>query len=190
MNLNHIRQSLGTIYEKQLDKIGNPYYLHPLYVEMLLPNVSNDAHAAALLHDVLEDTDYSLDSLKSYFEISDITMKMIVTLTHYKTDSYDNYINKIISNTLDEPFHDEVIYIKASDLMHNLLPIRMIKIADIEVSNRLVKKYYPALEKLLTYIERTKNININPELHLFTIEIKNTLMMYRNHSALIMNSIS
>ena len=42
----------------QVDKGGQPYHLHPMAVAELLPPESDeDEYLAALLHDVLEDTD-------------------------------------------------------------------------------------------------------------------------------------
>src|SRR6266550_534430 len=46
---------------------GEPYIQHPLEVALLLAEMRIDADgiAAALLHDVVEDTDYSLDDLRA-----------------------------------------------------------------------------------------------------------------------------
>lgn len=48
---------------------GDPYILHPLEVALLLADMRIDAEgiAAALLHDVVEDTDYTLDNLRARF---------------------------------------------------------------------------------------------------------------------------
>src|SRR5579875_1978000 len=52
-----------------LRRSGEPYILHPLEVALLLADMRIDADgiAAALLHDVLEDTDYTLDDLRAQF---------------------------------------------------------------------------------------------------------------------------
>ena len=55
-------------HEGQVRKYGGePYIDHPIRVAMLLiefiPNISEEMVAAALLHDVLEDTDTTLDDL-------------------------------------------------------------------------------------------------------------------------------
>lgn len=48
---------------------GDPYILHPLEVALLLADMRIDADGivAALLHDVVEDTDYTLDDLRARF---------------------------------------------------------------------------------------------------------------------------
>jgi GTP pyrophosphokinase len=48
---------------------GEPYILHPLEVALLLADMRIDADgiAAALLHDVVEDTDFTLDELRARF---------------------------------------------------------------------------------------------------------------------------
>ena len=49
-------------HEGQVDKGGNPYILHPLRVMM---NCEGEAERiCALLHDVVEDTDITLEELK------------------------------------------------------------------------------------------------------------------------------
>jgi GTP pyrophosphokinase len=52
-----------------LRRSGEPYILHPLEVALLLADMRIDADgiAAALLHDVVEDTDYTLDDLRAQF---------------------------------------------------------------------------------------------------------------------------
>src|SRR5579875_2277919 len=52
-----------------LRRSGEPYILHPLEVALLLADMRIDADgiAAALLHDVVEDTDYTLDDLSEQF---------------------------------------------------------------------------------------------------------------------------
>ncbi len=51
------------------DVLGEPYIQHPLEVALLLAGMRIDADGivSALLHDVVEDTDYSLDDLRAQF---------------------------------------------------------------------------------------------------------------------------
>ena len=48
---------------------GEPYILHPLAVATILANLQIDATTviAALLHDVVEDTEYTLDQIEELF---------------------------------------------------------------------------------------------------------------------------
>ncbi|NWG72552.1 MAG: bifunctional (p)ppGpp synthetase/guanosine-3',5'-bis(diphosphate) 3'-pyrophosphohydrolase [Parvularculaceae bacterium] len=53
----------------QLRKSGDPYFSHPLAVAEILTGIRADPAtvATALLHDVVEDTDVSLEDIKRYF---------------------------------------------------------------------------------------------------------------------------
>ncbi|MBV9230151.1 MAG: bifunctional (p)ppGpp synthetase/guanosine-3',5'-bis(diphosphate) 3'-pyrophosphohydrolase, partial [Chloroflexi bacterium] len=55
-----------------LRRSGEPYIQHPLEVALLLAGMRIDADGivSALLHDVVEDTDYSLDDLREHFGIA------------------------------------------------------------------------------------------------------------------------
>ena len=46
------------------DEQGQPYVLHPLRAMMDVPG--EDAQIAAVLHDVVEDTDVSLDDIRQF----------------------------------------------------------------------------------------------------------------------------
>ena len=58
-----------TAHEKQLRKSGEPYITHPLAVARILADLGSGPAtiAAALLHDTVEDTEYSLEQLRADF---------------------------------------------------------------------------------------------------------------------------
>jgi GTP pyrophosphokinase len=58
-----------TAHEKQLRKSGEPYITHPLAVARILADLGSGPAtiAAALLHDTVEDTEYSLEQLRTDF---------------------------------------------------------------------------------------------------------------------------
>lgn len=76
---NHPKADLGVIersfriardaHEGQLRKSGEPYITHPVAVAQILANLGLGPKtvAAALLHDTVEDTGYSLDALRAEF---------------------------------------------------------------------------------------------------------------------------
>jgi len=49
-------------HAKQIDKAGKPYVLHVLRVMMAVPD---DAKIAAVLHDIVEDTDTTINDLRA-----------------------------------------------------------------------------------------------------------------------------
>ena len=51
-------------HQGQLDRAGLPYILHPLHVAEQMKD--EDTCVVALLHDVIEDTDLTLENLREY----------------------------------------------------------------------------------------------------------------------------
>lgn len=94
-------------------KSKEPYIFHPLHV-MLQCRESEHSAVVAVLHDVVEDTFYTFQDLKSKFP--DYVIKPLKLLTHdKKKDSYIQYIEKIADSG------DEVaIRVKLKDLEHNM----------------------------------------------------------------------
>jgi len=83
-------------HEGQVDKGGQAYILHPLRVML---STNNDIErTCAVLHDVVEDTDITLD----YFREQGFTEEIILVvdaLTRRKDESYDEFISRIIGTS-------------------------------------------------------------------------------------------
>jgi len=90
------------------DKGGNPYILHPLHV---MNGLMFDKGLAAIgvLHDVVEDTDITLEDLTA-MGFSTRTVGALALLTHLPSDTYDEYIRKIAKNY-------DAIRVKRKDLL-------------------------------------------------------------------------
>lgn len=114
----------------QVDRAGKPYYLHPLAVASAVDG--NDQKIVALLHDVLEDTDVTEDSLRNLFgdEIADA----VVLMTRAPNDRYKDYVKRIKTNPL-------ATAVKIADIRHNMDVSRLPKvtIADIERKRKYAK---------------------------------------------------
>lgn len=67
-------------HESQIDKAGLPYYLHPLTVASRCRTESTTI--VGLLHDVLEDTDYSSELLAEFLTTEEL--EALLLLTHEK----------------------------------------------------------------------------------------------------------
>ena len=98
------------IHRDQVDKGGYPYIAHPLHLAEQM--ATEDGTIVALLHDVIEDGDISLDYLKSE-GFSDEVIKAIDLLTRKKGQTYSEYILEISKYPLAKS-------VKIKDLMHNL----------------------------------------------------------------------
>ena len=122
-------------HKDQYDKAGLPYFTHPLH----LAEGMNDEYTtiAALLHDVVEDTDITLDDLAKEFpkEVID-ALKL---LTHQKSIPYMDYVAKIKTNDIAKA-------VKIADMKHNSDLTRLDCITDKCLER--IKKYQEALELL------------------------------------------
>ena len=122
-------------HKDQYDKAGVPYINHPLH----LAESMDDEYTtiAALLHDVVEDTNITLDDLAKEFpkEVID-ALKL---LTHHKGVPYMDYVAKIKTNDIAKA-------VKIADLKHNSDLTRLDNITDKDLER--VKKYQEALELL------------------------------------------
>ena len=96
----------------QVDKAGTDYIFHPMTVASLCKE-DNSAMIVALLHDVAEDTDFTLEYLKKNVPLTDEELKALTLLTHDKNISYPEYIQTIKKNPLARK-------VKLCDLEHNL----------------------------------------------------------------------
>jgi (p)ppGpp synthase/HD superfamily hydrolase len=99
-----------TAHKGQLQKNGLPYILHPL--TLMLAVSSMEAKITAVLHDVIEDTEWQLDDLRTE-GFSESVIQAIDCLTHREGEDYDCYIDRISNN----PIAREV---KLADLTDNM----------------------------------------------------------------------
>lgn len=97
-------------HKGQLDKGGNPYILHPLRLMFAMYNETEKI--CAVLHDVIEDTDITLDYLRSE-GFSEEVLSALDSLTRTSNETYDEFINRIIKNKIAS-------HVKLADLSDNM----------------------------------------------------------------------
>lgn len=97
-------------HEGQLDKGGNPYILHPQAVAASLDNTENKI--VAYLHDVIEDTDVTLDQLEKLGFTYRIVNSVRI-LTKSKDVSYDDYLKSVKKDS-------NAWHVKMADIKHNM----------------------------------------------------------------------
>lgn len=99
------------------DKGGNPYMLHCLEVMNGVRHLGEDVMCIGVMHDLIEDTHYELDDLRS-LGFNERVVNGIKDLTHDKDISYEDYIKKL-------SFNEDARQVKMKDLEHNSNITRM-----------------------------------------------------------------
>lgn len=121
-------------HKQQVDKGGNPYYLHPIQVALMCD--TNQEKIVALLHDVLEDTTYNIEDLKKAGFDNNI-IEAIMCLTKTKDEEYDQYIKRVITNPIAKK-------VKKNDLIHN---------SDLSRIKEITSEDLKRIEKYKKYIQ-------------------------------------
>ena len=94
----------------QTDKAGDPYLLHPL--RMMLRMKSEPEMIAAVLHDVVEDCDWTLERLRDSGFSEDV-LQAVDCLTHRDSESYEEFIERAQQNPIARQ-------VKIADLEDNM----------------------------------------------------------------------
>ena len=123
-------------HQHQVDKSGIPYVFHPMIVAERM--TSELTTTVALLHDVVEDTDYTLEDLRAMGYPEDV-ISALSLLAHAPCVPYMDYVKEIAKN----PIAREV---KLGDLRHNSDIARLSKVTEKDLSR--VEKYRKAIEYL------------------------------------------
>ena len=133
---NRAMQIAYEAHHGQLDKCGMPYIFHPYH----LAEQMEDEYAVcvALLHDVLEDTDFPREILEKEFPIA--VMEAVDLLTHKEGVPYLEYVEKLKDNPLART-------VKLADLTHNCDSTRL-HLEGEAAQRRLEEKYYKSFEIL------------------------------------------
>ncbi len=96
-------------HKDQTDKSGMPYVFHPFHLAEQMPD--EETTIVALLHDVVEDTPYTLDDLRE-MGFSEKVLVALTLMTHDKSIPYMDYVAKIKENKI-------AMTVKLADLKHN-----------------------------------------------------------------------
>jgi GTP pyrophosphokinase len=122
-------------HETQFRKSGEPYVVHPILVATVTAYFSNDEHMviAALLHDVVEDTDVTIAEVENEFGVDvacivDGLTKIVEIREHGLLDENDD--KKLLSSALTfrkmliASIKDvRIMVVKLCDRLHNMLTL-------------------------------------------------------------------
>ena len=98
-----------TAHKDQIDKSGMPYVFHPFHLAEQMQD--EDSTIVALLHDVVEDTDYTLADLREMGFSAEV-LEAIALMTHDEGVPYMDYVAAINPNRIARA-------VKLADLRHN-----------------------------------------------------------------------
>lgn len=104
----------------QLDRMGDPYVLHPLRVMASLPpQTPAIVRAAAVLHDVVEDTSVHLPQIQGFLgntRKAEQVASLVRALTHDDGEEYGTYIRRIQAHSA------AAVQVKLADIRDNRRP--------------------------------------------------------------------
>lgn len=117
-------------HSSQTRKSGEPYIIHPVAVAMIAAEeLKLDAHSvmAAFLHDVVEDTDYTVSDIKKHFGKDVAFLVDVVTKKKQKqykrSKQIDNY-----QQLLDSLNYDiRALMVKIADRLHNMRTLQSMR---------------------------------------------------------------
>lgn len=116
----------------QVDKAAQPYILHPLRVMAKMD--TNEEMSVALLHDVIEDSGFSAESLLEAGIPKDI-VDAVQCLTKVYGEDYDQFIQRVLANSL-------AVKVKMADIEDNLDVLRLNTLGDGDLER--ARKYHSA----------------------------------------------
>ena len=125
-------------HKEQKDKTGLPYVFHPFHLAEQMKDETTTI--VALLHDVAEDTDITLDDLRNE-GFSNEVIDALALLTHDPAVPYMEYVRKIGTNPL-------ATKVKLADLAHNSDTTRLDH-EPTEADLKRLQKYQEAKKILL-----------------------------------------
>ncbi len=133
MNLQRAIEIAIEAHKGQTDKVGKPYILH--IFQVMAKGKGEDEKITALLHDVVEDTPWTLEKLEAE-GFSTKIIEALDCLTRRESETYEEFIERVKSNPL-------AIKVKINDLEDNMdiRRLRQVSENDTERLNKYLRAY-------------------------------------------------
>ena len=138
-------------HKEQTDKCGIPYVFHPFHLAEQMTD--ENTVAVALLHDVVEDTDVTLEDLREA-GFTDQVVEAVALMTHSPDVPYMDYVAAIKTNPIARA-------VKLADLRHNSDVTRLDVISPKDLER--VKKYSDAIQRIIETINFNEETNITDD---------------------------
>lgn len=117
-------------HETQTDKAGAPYILHPL--RLMLKMHSEPEMIVAVLHDVVEDTDWTLEKLRAE-GFSEEVLAAVDSVTQREDEEEDAYLARAEANPIGRK-------VKLADIEDNMDLRRLSALGEKDIER--LKKYH------------------------------------------------
>ncbi|MBR3310536.1 MAG: GTP pyrophosphokinase [Solobacterium sp.] len=129
-------------HHDQLDKGGNAYFLHPVFVALQMD--TEEEKITGILHDVIEDTDVTLEDLKRQ-GFSENVIAAVDAMTRREDETYMEFIKRLSVNEIAR-------HVKIQDIRNNM---------DLTRIPEPTKKDWDRMEvymQALTYLEEKESL--------------------------------
>jgi len=142
---------------------GEPYIFHPLNVALICVEqlgLGTKSIVSALLHDVVEDTDYTIEDIKALFGekvamiVNGLTkIKGILSKSHVESEQAENFKRLLL--TLSEDVR--VILVKMADRLHNMRTLdSMPQEKQLKIASETNYLFAPLAHRLGLYAIKTE----------------------------------
>ena len=126
-------------HKEQIDKTGAPYIGH--VTRVMQAGNTIDEKIVGILHDLVEDTDWTFEQLKAEFPKHIVDAIKCLTKTS-DDEPYDEFIKRVMTNHI-------AIKVKINDLTDNMDIRRLPEITDKDIVR--LKKYHKAYKELVAF---------------------------------------
>ena len=152
-------------HSSQRRKSGEPYIIHPIAVAAIVAEeleLGDNPIISAFLHDVVEDTDYTVEDIRERF--GDDVAFLVDTVTKRKKDSYQH--SKQVDNyrQILESVHYDIraLLIKLADRLHNMRTLDSMRPdKQMKIAGETDYFYAPLANRLGLYHIKTELENLS-----------------------------
>jgi len=178
-------------------KSGEPYILHPIAVAKIVTSeigFGAKAVVCALLHDVVEDTDYTIEDIERIFgkkiaSIIDGLTKITDVFDANSTIQAENF-RKILLTLADDI---RVILIKLADRLHNMRTLESLPATkQMKIASETIYLYAPLAHRLGLYAIKTELEDLSLKYRYPQVyeEIKSKIVDNEKHRVQLINHFS